>query len=230
MLIVPQNIGAPTTITVRFKSPAISADLTTVTAIAFNVLRRDGTTTQFIASIISATTSELVAQYAFQGAGEITSTGAYYLQPSLSVPGGEIPAETVTMFVTSPYQGQQKVETEAWLLATSLVAGQPPRGAWQQYVAGDSPLVLSPQAPWVSLDLRGGPISATLWAPNDGDPIIIADTYAASGSSNFSLNSGDASRAIPSGLGTFAQSATYSTPGFTLRLKYYKQGGQWLLW
>src|ERR1017187_9180862 len=101
MLIVPSTIAAPAAFTVVFYTPALGFDLTTVTAVAFQMLRRDGTMATMAASVVSKTQTELIAQYAFVG-GEITTTGPYLLAPQLSVPGGFIPAETVTMMVTTP--------------------------------------------------------------------------------------------------------------------------------
>ena len=124
MLVIPSTIAAPACITVAFYTPSLGFDLTTVTGVAFQVLRHDGTTTSFAATIVSATQTELVAQYQFVG-GEITTTGAYLLAPQLSVPGGFVPAETVTMVVSSPFQAAPKLTAEAWVTASSKIGATP---------------------------------------------------------------------------------------------------------
>lgn len=129
MLTVPSTIAAPAAFTVVFFTPALGFDLTTVSAVAFQMLRRDGTTATLNAVIVSKTQTELVAQYQFAG-GEITTTGAYLLAPQLTVPGGWVPAETVTMMVTNPWFGSPKLQGQAWVVASALIPGNPYVPIW----------------------------------------------------------------------------------------------------
>jgi hypothetical protein len=135
MLVVPSTIAAPAAFSITFYTPALGFDLTTVTAVQFQMLRRDGTTSTLTAAIVSKTPTELLAQYAFVG-GEITTTGAYLLAPQLTVPGGWIPAETVTMMVTSPWQGTPKLQGQSWVTASALVAGTPYVPIWTRVTYG----------------------------------------------------------------------------------------------
>ena len=131
MLIIPSNIAAPTAFTVRFYAPALGFDLTSVSAVQFAVLRHDGTTTTWVATIVSQTQTEIVAQYFFVG-GEITTTGAYLLAPQLSVSGGFIPGETISCVVRSPFQCTPKLEGQSWVSASSLIAGTLYAPTWVQ--------------------------------------------------------------------------------------------------
>lgn len=124
MLRVPSNIGPPSTITIVFLSPWASGDLTLATGVTAIMKRQNGTSLTLGFAIVSATPSELVAQYAFVG-GEIVGTGAYSLAPTLTVPGGSLPAESVTMFVSSPWATPPKLTAESWVATTTAIAPQP---------------------------------------------------------------------------------------------------------
>lgn len=225
MLIVPSTITTPSTITIRFKSPALSFDLTTVTGVTLGVLRRDGTQTTWTMTMLSATSSELVAQYQFQG-GEITGTGIYMLAPALTVSGGTISAETVSMFVASPFSTMARVEDDSNLIVTAPVSANPPSSTWFS-VAGT--LAASPTAPWLAVDLRAQASSVTLWTPNDGDWVVLTDVYQP-GTFALTLHANATNGGqLPVGNGTYSSSITPSS-GFQLRLKYMKSAGLWLRW
>lgn len=228
MLIVPSTIGAPSTLTIVFQRGLITADLSQVTGVTFNVLRRDGTTTALTAAIVSAIPSELVAQYTFMG-GEITTTGTYYIAPTLAVSGGTVPAETVTMLVTSPFAAQPQLETTAWLAATSAVLAGPATPLWFQASPAGSPYTLTRVTPYVALDLRTGAITANLWQANDGDEVTFGDPYAAVSSGHSLTLNGAASQNVPSGAGTYTASGSFTTTSaFPLRLKFSAALGAWL--
>lgn len=231
MIVVPSNIGAPATLTFTFLAPAFAVDLTSVTAVSLSMLRRDGSQTTLDCTIVAATPSQLVAQYEFADAGEITSTGAYALQPLLSVPGGTLPVETISMFVSSPFANMPKLETTAWIGVTSTIATPgPSRQGWATPLTNaDSPYTLSVLFPWVPVDLSDGAVSATLWEASDGQNIVLVDYLNAAGSGALTLNAaGD--QLLPQGDGTFDSSLVLSTPGFMLRLKYSASLGCWLEW
>lgn len=227
MLLVPQNAVAPTSITLRFKSPVFGPDLAGVTAVSAGLLRRDGTTATLLFTIVSAASRELVAQYTFTGAGELTTTGAYFLAPVLSVQGGQVASETVPLFVAGPYSAIPQLEQDCWLMATVPIPSLGPyRARWVDVTA---PISANPFAPNHALDLRTLPLSVSLWAAQDGDIASFSDVYNSAGAHNFTLL-GHAGQDVPVGNGTFAASAVYSTPGFTLRLRYRASSLSWLPW
>jgi hypothetical protein len=227
MILVPQTAVFPTTITLHFKSPVFGPDLSTVTAVAAGLLRRDGTSTSLAFTIVSANTRELVAQYTFQGAGEITTTGAYFLAPTVAVQGGTIAAETVPVFVGGPYNAIPQLEQDCWLLATvPIPSAGPVRSTW---VDVTSSIVASPFGPHMALDLRTTPISVTLWTAIDGDLATFTDVFNGAAGHNFTVI-GAAGQTVPVGDGTFAASAVRNTNGFTLRLRFRKATNSWLVW
>jgi hypothetical protein len=119
MLLIPKDIGPPATITIIFRSPTFSADLTAVTAVTLNVTRQNGTTAVWEAVIVAATEVELVAQYVFTGTGEIDGTGPYAIRSVLTVPPGTFPAQGITAFVGDFIT--PKLEDSAWLAATAII-------------------------------------------------------------------------------------------------------------
>jgi hypothetical protein len=165
MITVPSTIAAPAAFSVLFYTPALGFDLTTVTAVQFQMLRRDGTTATLTATIVSKTPTELLAQYQFVG-GEITTTGAYLLAPQLTVPGGWIPAETVTMMVTNPWYGSPKLQGQSWVVASALVAGTPYVPIWTrtpfgaELVHAGSPYAIAIGLTANAVNLNTGPVTA----------------------------------------------------------------------
>ncbi len=123
MIRVPNTIVAPSTLTITFKTPTFGVDLSEVTGVALNVVRRDGSTATWNMSGVSTTSAELVYQYAFTDGSEFTGTGVYYLAPVLAVPGGSIPAQAIAMYVST-----QAFETPL-LEAESLVAMTVPQSS-----------------------------------------------------------------------------------------------------
>lgn len=225
MLIVPINAAAPTAITLRFLSPVFGPDLTAVTAVTAGMLRRDGSQVTLTLTIVSATSRELVAQYTFAGAGELTTTGAYYLAPHLALPGGQIASETIPLFVAGPFAAIPQLSTDAWLLATvPIPSGGAVRTGW---VDVSSSIVASPYGPHMALDLRTAPISVTLWPALDGDICDLSDVYNAASSHALTLI-GAAGQLVPVGDGSYAASATRSTAGFVLRLRYRASSTSWI--
>ncbi len=120
MLRVPSTVTAPATITLTFKSPVFGPDLTNVTAVALNVLRRDGTTGSWAMTTLSATPAELIAQYQFLGT-ELTSTGLYFLAPELSVSSGSVAAQTVSLFVDNEFSFSPQLDDSAWVGTTVAI-------------------------------------------------------------------------------------------------------------
>lgn len=119
MLLIPKDIGPPATITIIYRSPTFSADLTTVTAVTLNVTRQNGTTTTWEAVIVAATEVELVAQYIFSDVGEIDGTGPYAIRTTLTVPSGTFPTQGITAFIGDFIT--PKLEDSAWLAATAII-------------------------------------------------------------------------------------------------------------
>jgi len=226
MFVVPLNIGPPSTLTFRFLSPLIGPDLTTTSAVNLNVVRRDGSTATWACTIVSATQSELVAQYTFTGL-ELNTTGAYQLQPLLTVPGGLVPSKGMTLFVTSVAASQARTEESAWLVATSQVPSPGPvKNGWGTVATGT--YAASALAPWIPVDLSGGSAAIQLWDALDGETVVIADYKHNAATHNLTVSSAYAD--IPAGDGTFASSATFATNGIVLRWKYNLALGAWLEW
>lgn len=220
MLYIPSNITAPAAIQVTLQSPVFGPDLTTVTGVSFGVVRRDGTTTTWAASIVSATSSQLVARYTFTGIGEITSTGVYILAPQLTLPGGRVPAESVTVFVATPSAVQPQTETTAWVLASSNLAPSSTHFDWAAPATGSG--ALSAFYPYVPLDLRGGSLAFTLWAGTGGDPITLADLYATATTYTLAPTGGQAIYSAGS-----SHTGAVSFTGLT-RLKYSSGLNAWV--
>ena len=225
MLIVPQNLSAPQTLTLIFKSPSLGADLSVATGASAAVLRSDGTTTNFALTIISATPAELVCQYT-PVSGDITATGVYYLTGHIAGPGGTVLAQSIAMYVTSPNSSQPRTEESAWLAATSMVAGVAPSQRWVVVTATSN---LSPFSPWVACNSTGGAMTLTLWTAQDGDSVNIIDPLGQAATHNVTLVAA-AGQQVPTGVGTYGGSIVLSTAGFSLRLKYNAGLSKWLAW
>jgi hypothetical protein len=225
MLIIPQNITAPQTVTLRFLSPSLGANLQTVTAASLNVLRTDGTTATWALTIVSATPSEIVCQYTFAGT-ELTVTGVYYLTGMLTLPGGVAQAGAIALYVTGPNRGQPRTEDSAWLVATSSVAGAVIAQAWRFVTTS---LAVTPFTPWVAADSRGGALTITLWTAQDGDAVVIADPFGAAAAHNVTVAAA-AGQSVPAGVGTYGASVVLASAGFSLRLRYNAATAKWLAW
>lgn len=223
MLIVPQSISAPATFTVTFTAPYFGVDLTSVTAVAFKMLRKDGTSTTLQGTIIFSVPGELVVQYQFSG-GEITSTGLYYLTPMLSVPGGQIPATSIALMVQANNLLAPVLEDSAWIAATSPVNGAPSKLTWNVVTPGVSPLLGLALSPWFACDLRTGNCSVQLWVANDGDNLFVSDAYVVAGANQVTLLAGTPQGFLPGG-GSFLVPSSYP-----FRMKYSTALGGWVRW
>ena len=225
MLIVPQNISAPQTLTLIFKSPSLGADLSVATTASASVLRSDGTTTSFALTIVSATPAELVCQYT-PVSGDITVTGVYYLTGHIAVPGGTLLAQSIALYVTGSNSAQPRTEESAWLAATSVVPGVAMNQKW---VVVTSSVTLSPFSPWVAANSSGGAITLTLWTAQDGDSVNITDPLGQAGTHNVTLVAA-AGQQVPTGVATYGSQIVLTSAGFALRLKYNAGLAKWLAW
>lgn len=104
------NIGPPEALTYPISDVPGGIDLTTVTAVSFQVRKPDSTYQTWSAQIPATvpktrglyaslagtsnpTTGLLFAQYPFTGT-EVTQNGVYLVKPILTVPGGTVPCES----------------------------------------------------------------------------------------------------------------------------------------
>ena len=225
MLIVPQNISAPQTLTLIFKSPSLGADLSTATTATASVLRSDGTPASYALRIVSAVPGELVCQYT-PTTGDITATGVYYLTGQISVPGGTVLAQTIAMYVTSPNSSQPRTEESAWLAATSSIFGTAISTRWSVVTTTSA---LSPLSPWVIADTRAGVLTVSLWTARDGDTVVFSDAFGAWATHNLTI-AGAVGQKVPTGSGTYGTSVTISGAGILLRWKYSAPLAQWISW
>ena len=102
---LPQGGRCPLTLSIAITPADPSLDLTTVTAVAFNVLREDGVLVSWPAIVTGAVTpTSLTAEYIFALDGsDLPCVGHYALNPALSVPGGIVDGTTVDLDVKSPF-------------------------------------------------------------------------------------------------------------------------------
>lgn len=110
---VPVGIGAPNALTQTINVTDVSGleDLTTVTGVSLNVLRADGSTATWVATIVSATTTTLEWSHTFASTDTIPDpsaapdgvVGSYKVVPVLTVPGGTVPCYARVLIVTDPY-------------------------------------------------------------------------------------------------------------------------------
>jgi hypothetical protein len=102
---VPQGGRSPFTLSIALTPADPSLDLTTVTAVAFRVLRQDGARVTWPAHIADgATPTSLVATYMFAPDGsDLAVAGHYALVPLLSVLGGTVDGTTVDLSVESAF-------------------------------------------------------------------------------------------------------------------------------
>lgn len=228
MMIVPSNAGPPVQLTFVIKSPLWGPDLTTVTAVSILVRRFDGSTATWSAGIISATSREIVAQYALQS-GDLTTTGPYQLAPELTLPGGTAPCFTVALFVASPFNCTPKLNEDVWTVASSAIS--PDTGGlaavWKVISSPNSPFQANPLQPWIAANLTTGPISVDLWGANDGDVVAVTDYLGKAGANALTLNAA-AGQQVPTTVGNYASSTTLSAPGFFVRMKFTAQLGLWI--
>ncbi len=229
MMRIPSTVAAPSTLTFFFKTVTFGVDLSTITAVSLNVLRRDGSTATWSCDIVSATAGELVAQYAFTGGDEISSTGVYYLSPILTSPTGPVPCETVTLFVYPPGAGAPMVEASSWVVATVPVNSLGPiKQTWVRISVADTPYEASAASPWIAVDLTDGDVAITLPEGVDGNAVVISDYLNQAGvGGNLTLTASGA-QLLPVGDGTYEASVTYSGSGFSTRLKLSED--LWINW
>jgi hypothetical protein len=227
MITVPSTIAAPAAFSVLFYTPALGFDLTTVTAVTFQMLRRDGTTATLTVTIVSKTPTELLAQYAFVG-GEITTTGAYLLAPQLTVPGGWVPAETVTMMVTNPWYGSPKLQGQSWVVASALVAGTPYVPIWTrtpfgaELVHSGSPYAIPVGMTANAVNLNTGLISADVVNGSfDGETKRFISTSLTNppSTSLFYIQSGSSNLYYAGNMGQPAASVSFESP-FDVEMKW----------
>lgn len=101
---IPQGTQAPVALSVSVNPADPSLDLTTVSAVVFQVLRdADGQTAMWTATIESATSTQLMANYIFAPGGtDFPVLGPYHVTPILTVPGGYVTGTVVEVFVVPP--------------------------------------------------------------------------------------------------------------------------------
>lgn len=229
MLRIPVTAVSPTTLTFVFKTPTFGENLTRVSSVHLNVLRRDGTSTVWNCSIVSANPGEIVFTYEFQNAGELTGTGTYYLAPIFVIPGSAVPGETVTLFVTTPFGLPQLVETSGWLAATVPIDSLGPvKNSWVRVGVSSSPYQALATSPWIAVDLSSGSVAVALWSGNDGDSVVLSDFHNQAGIGGSLILTAKNGARVPQGDGTYGASATYTAAGFVAALKL--DDGDWLPW
>lgn len=228
MMIVPSNAGPPVQLTFVIKSPLFGPDLTTVTAVSILVRRSDGSTVTWAAAIASATSREIVAQYALQ-VGDITATGPYALAPELTLPGGTAPCFTVALFVASPFNCTPILQQDVWVAASSAIS--PDTGGlasvWKVINSTNSPFQASALQPWIAVDLSTAPVSVNLWSANDGDVVALTDYLGKAGTNALTINAA-AGQEVPTTVGNYGSSAILTAPGVYVRMKFSKQLGLWI--
>ena len=229
MMRVPLTIGAPSALTIAFHAPAFGVDLATVTSVHLNVLRRDGTSTVWACTIVSATPEELVVQYAFANAGELTGTGVYYLAPVLTVPGGSVSAQTVSLFVTSANGIPPLLEMAVEIVADVPIGSLGPvKSEWVRISASDSPYAARATSPWIAVDLSLGNVAVSLWSGNDGDAVVLTDYKNQAGVGGTLTLTATGGQLVPQGDGTYGASKSYSAAGAVVALKL--SSNEWLPW
>jgi hypothetical protein len=228
MFVVPLTAGAGSYLTLRVRSPIFGLDLSTATDLSTAVLRRDGSATNFVWSILSSTARELFATYSFVG-GEFTTTGAYGLGPLLTAGGVVVPCESVAMMVTTPFDCRPQHESETWLAVASQVS--PTSAAVRQtWAIQNSDATLSPFAPWNKVDSTNGDVGLTLWTPNRGDIVVLSDYKHKAALHNVTLFGSGGGDQVPQGDGTFGASVVFSNAGFINKLKFDDNEGLWIPW
>lgn len=235
MFRVPSTVGPGSYLTLRVLSPPFGADLSGATDLETDVLRQDGSETSFDWTINGATAGELIAQYQFTGS-EFTGTGLYRLAPKVTTPNGVLPAYSVALYVSSPFQLASAQQEESTWIAASWQISPTSAAVSQRWFDAHASQTLSPFWPWVRCNsgaTHGGanaPISLTLWTPNDGDYLVLADAFGAAAAHNVTLAASGAGDEVPTGVGTFGASVVYSIAGFVSRIKFDKVTGLWLPW
>lgn len=232
MFVLPSNAGPPLALTFRIKAPAFTSDLTTGTAFSVGVRRPDASIATWTGVIVASTPSEMIAQYALQ-AGDLTVTGAYQLQPRVTVPAGSVPCRAMTLLVSTPYNGVPILEDETWLIGSTTIPGANVAAwTWSYLTTGSHALIAN--APWIAVDCTGGAVSASLWAANDGDVLVLSDYLASIGATNTFTLAAQAGAQVPlATAGTYGASRTFTAPlanGGALRLKFSVAKGLWLPW
>lgn len=230
MFIVPNTAGPGAYLTLKVYSPTFGLDLTTVTALSTLMQRRDGSTATLNWTIIAASGSLLVAQYAFVGT-EFTGTGAYNLGPILAAPGGNnVPCRSVLMFVTTPFKCDNPTnEAQTWVAASSQVSPTSSAQRQQWNLLNLANQVPSPFAPFNKVDSSGGALVLPLWAPTDGDLFVLSDYKGHAAAHNVTINP-SAGFQVPTGVGTFGGTVVQNVNGFILRWKADATEGLWIPW
>lgn len=232
MYVVPNTSGPGTTITLRIRSPVWGADLTQSTAVSSAVLRRDGSATNFAWTIQSATPQELVCSYAFVG-GEFTGTGGYLLAPSVTIPAGPIPCQTVAMFVTSPFMtNAPQLDQTTYLAMTSQISPMSSQisPAWQLQTATG---LLSPFRPWNKVNANAGAMVLTLWTPSAADILVASDYKNQTTGVKTVTFTAPAGWSVPTGGGAYSApggSVVFNAAGWGFRWKADQAEGLWIPW
>lgn len=100
--IVYQGAASPEDIRVTITQGDSGLNLTTVTAVEFDVRLPDGSDDVWSASIVSATTTELVSSHVFSPADTV-QLGTYVMLAKLTVPGGFRRTIPKTLEVLDPF-------------------------------------------------------------------------------------------------------------------------------
>lgn len=228
MIVLPASVAPPSRLTFVVMSQDFGPDLTTVAAVTLLVRRSDGTTTSWSCSIESATSGELVAQYAIQ-AGDITATGLYEVAPQLTIQGGAIPCFTVDLFVASTYNARPQYQARTQVAVTTAISPdtRAVRTTWRVVTPAMSSFPANALQPWIALNLSTAPISVQLWPALDGDIVAITDYLGGAATHNATIL-GAAGQLVPTSVGSYAAGTVLSASGFLMRMKYSASLGLWL--
>lgn len=90
---LPAGANSPQKIVITFTSTDI--DLSTVTAVAWNVRKPDGTTTTWSATITSQTATTLVTQHVCATADTTGASGVYIIEVDMTIGGSTFPMPAV---------------------------------------------------------------------------------------------------------------------------------------
>lgn len=92
-------VGITTPQTSDLEVTSATHDLSTVTAVSWQVTKPGGEVATWAASIISATATSLVSRHV-HAAGDVPTKGKYTVRAMLTFPGGDVPAVPTVADVT----------------------------------------------------------------------------------------------------------------------------------